>query len=284
LFEWKKLSSDEKELYLNPKKSVPDHPIYQKNATKSAYEFRTTYNKKHINITYGKRVNQKLDIFIPSNANKKSPVQLYFHGGYWIGRDKFDHSHIAGPAITNNIIHVSVNYDLCPRVTLDIIVKETFECLEWIIQNISKYGGDTHNINLVGHSAGAHLVAMALTKSYSINSFINSAVLISGIYQPQITRDISINDIINISEKTINLTDVYKHSLIHNTNFLVITGDEEPEAWKLLSKNYCKWLKNKGINFEYFNAINLNHFSIVRDLSNQNTSLSKKVLKMCNKL
>ena len=157
-------------------------------------------------------------------------------------------------------------------------------------QNLNKitfhlfYALYTHNINLVGHSAGAHLVAMALTKSYSINSFINSAVLISGIYQPQITRDISINDIINISEKTINLTDVYKHSLIHNTNFLVITGDEEPEAWKLLSKNYCKWLKNKGINFEYFNAINLNHFSIVRDLSNQNTSLSKKVLKMCNKL
>ena len=139
MYEWEKLNSSEKELYLNPRKSVPNHAAFQKLATKSAAEFRDNYYPKHINIAYGKRPNQKLDIFLPKNCHN-SPVQLYFHGGYWIGRDKSDHSHLALPAVNKNIIHVSVNYDLAPNVTIDIIVEETIECIIWVVQNIKKYG------------------------------------------------------------------------------------------------------------------------------------------------
>jgi len=283
LNEWEKLNSEEKELYLNPKKSVPDHQIYQGIATKSASKFREKYKKKHINLSYGNRPNQKLDIFLPDN-NNNCPVQIYYHGGYWIGRDKYDHSHIAIPAIKNNIIHVSVNYDLSPNVTIDVIVEEAYESIMWIINNISNFGGNVNNINLVGHSAGAHLAAMALTKNYNKINFINSATLISGIYQPQITKYISINKIINISNETINLTDVYKHPIIHKTNFLLVVGDEEPRSWKMLTEDYGNWLKNKNIPFIFYNAIKLNHFLIVRDLANPNSDLSKQVFKMCIKI
>ena len=63
MYEWQKLNSEEKELYLNPKKSVPDHQIYQKSATNSASKFREICKKKHLNLSYGNRPNQKLDIF-----------------------------------------------------------------------------------------------------------------------------------------------------------------------------------------------------------------------------
>ena len=280
MYEWKKLNSNEKELYLNPRKSVPDHASYQNLATKEATKFRDLYEKKYINISYGKRPNQKLDIFLPENHNN-CPVQLYFHGGYWIGRDKYDHSHIALPAVKNNIIHISVNYDLAPNVTIDVIVEETVECILWVIKNITKYGGNNKNINLVGHSAGAHLIAMALTREYSAKNLINSATLISGIYQPQITKYISLNNIIKISDKTIQLTDVYKHQILQNTKFLLIVGDQEPNPWKELTITYSKWLTNKNISFNFYNAINLNHFSIVKDLATPKSSLSKKVIKMC---
>ena len=283
MYEWQKLNSEEKELYLNPKKSVPDHQIYQKSATNSASKFREICKKKHLNLSYGNRPNQKLDIFLPDNNNNNCPVQIYYHGGYWIGRDKYDHSHIASPAIRNNIIHVSINYDLSPNVTIDIIVQETYESIIWVIKNIINFGGNPNNINLVGHSAGAHLVAMALTKNYNKTGYINSASLISGIYQPQITKYISINNIINISNETVSLTDVYLFPIANKTNFLLIVGDEEPDPWKKLTEDYCYWLKNKNIPFIFYNAIKLNHFTIVRDLANPNSDLAKKVLKMCKK-
>ena len=283
MYNWQKLSLEEKELSLNPKKAVIEHPKLQAIATSSAKKFRDAHPNKYLDITYGKRVNQKLDILLPKTINN-NPVQLYFHGGYWIARDKFDHSHLAKPAINNNIIHVSVNYDLSPNVTLDIIVEETYECLEWIIKNINDYGGNPNNINLVGHSAGAHLVAMALTRNYSLNSFIKSAILISGIYQPQITQYLSISKKIKLNKDIIKLTDVYNNIIIQKTNILIVVGDDEPNPWKRLSIDFSEWLKKNKISFKFYNAIHLNHFTIVKALSDDKSSLSKKVTNMSVKI
>ena len=283
MYNWQKLSLEEKELSLNPKKAVIEHPKLQAIATSSAKKFRDAHPNKYLDISYGKRVNQKLDIFLPKTINN-NPVQLYFHGGYWIARDKFDHSHLAKPAINNNIIHVSVNYDLSPNVTLDIIVEETYECLEWIIKNIRDYGGNPNNINLVGHSAGAHLVAMALTRNYSLNSFIKSAILISGIYQPQITQYLSISKKIKLNKNIIKLTDVYNNNIVQKTNILIVVGNDEPNAWKRLSIDFSEWLKKNKISFKFYNAIHLNHFTIVKALSEDKSSLAKKVTNMSVKL
>ena len=283
MYNWQKLSLEEKELSLNPKKAVIEHPKLQAIATSSAKKFRDAHPNKYLDISYGKRVNQKLDIFLPKTINN-NPVQLYFHGGYWIARDKFDHSHLAKPAINNNIIHVSVNYDLSPNVTLDIIVEETYECLEWIIKNIRDYGGNPNNINLVGHSAGAHLVAMALTRNYSLNSFIKSAILISGIYQPQITQYLSISKKIKLNKNIIKLTDVYNNNILQKTNILIVVGDDEPNPWKRLSIDFSEWLKKNKISFKFYNAIHLNHFTIVKALSDDKSSLSKKVTNMSVKI
>ena len=283
MYNWQKLSLKEKELSLNPKKAVIEHPKLQAIATSSAKKFRDAHPNKYLDITYGKRVNQKLDIFLPKTINN-NPVQLYFHGGYWIARDKFDHSHLAKPAINNNIIHVSVNYDLSPNVTLDIIVEETYECLEWIIKNIRDYGGNPNNINLVGHSAGAHLVAMALTRNYSLNSFIKSAILISGIYQPQITQYLSISKKIKLNKNIIKLTDVYNNNIVQKTNILIVVGNDEPNPWKRLSIDFSEWLKKNKTSFKFYNAIHLNHFTIVKALSEDKSSLAKRVTNMSVKI
>lgn len=283
MYNWQKLSLKEKELSLNPKKAVIEHPKLQAIATSSAKKFRDAHPNKYLDITYGKRVNQKLDIFLPKTINN-NPVQLYFHGGYWIARDKFDHSHLAKPAINNNIIHVSVNYDLSPNVTLDIIVEETYECLEWIIKNIRDYGGNPNNINLVGHSAGAHLVAMALTRNYSLNSFIKSAILISGIYQPQITQYLSISKKIKLNKNIIKLTDVYNNNILQKTNILIVVGNDEPNPWKRLSIDFSEWLKKNKTSFKFYNAIHLNHFTIVKALSEDKSSLAKRVTNMSVKI
>ncbi len=284
MLSWKKLSAKNKENYLNPKKAVIDHPKLQLLATKKAEQYREKYKYSYINIPYGRRKKQKLDIFVPKNF-KNCAVQVYFHGGYWIARDKFDHSHLAKPAVENKIIHVSVNYDLCPEVTLNIIVKEAQECVEWIFKNIKTYGGNPNNINLVGHSAGAHLVAMILTKKYTKlpSNIIKSAVLISGIYQPEITRYISINSIIKLSKKNAEKTNVYNYNIINKTKALVVVGSLEPAAWISLSKNILKWLDLNKVEYNFLLAKNLNHFTIIRELSIKNSKIAKKVIAMIEK-
>ncbi len=284
MLSWKNLNKIEKEKYLNPKASVKEHPQLQKKATYEAKKFRETYSKSYLDVSYGNSKKQKLDIFIPSNM-KNCPVQVYYHGGYWIARDKYDHSHLAKPAVKNNIIHVSVNYGLCPDVKLDVIVKQAQESINWIYKNINKYGGDKNKINLVGHSAGAHLVAMILTKKYNNlpPKFINSAILISGIYQPEITKYISINSIIGIDKKTSEITNVYNYKIKNKSKVLVIVGEKEPKAWIKLSKDITKWLSQNDIKYNFLLAKNLNHFTMVKALSKVKSEVSKATIAMIEK-
>ena len=67
--QWKKLSLEEKELFLNPKKNVIEHPKLQAIATSSAKKFRDGHSNKYLDIPYGNRPNQKLDIFLPKNID-----------------------------------------------------------------------------------------------------------------------------------------------------------------------------------------------------------------------
>ncbi len=277
---WLTMTEVERELAYNPKKAVANHEIFQNLATKSAAHFRKKIKNKFLNISYGNRKKEKLDIFVPNNPHK-CPVQVYFHGGYWISRDKYDHSHLAEPSIKNNIIHISVNYDLCPDVTLDIIVEEAIEAIKWINNNISKYGGDKNNINLIGHSAGAHLVAMALTKNIvKKESFIKSATLISGIYSPEITMYLSVNEKIKITDRVSRVTNVLNYKLAIKTKILVIVGEHEPKEWKELSVEYINWLKKNGVITKLYVAKALNHFTIVKSLSNPRSILTKKIFSM----
>lgn len=278
---WKKLNHKEKEAYLNPKASVKGYLNLQKLATKEAKIYRETHKNSYLNVEYGKSDKQKLDIFIPIDA-KNCSVQVYFHGGYWIGRDKYDHSHLAKPAINNNIIHVSVNYDLCPNVKLDVIVRQAQKSISWIYKNINRYGGNRNKINLVGHSAGAHLVAMILTKKYKSISdkFINSATLISGIFQPEITQYISINSIIKLDKETSKITNVYNYKINNKTKVLVIVGENEPDPWINLSKDITKWLSQNNIKYNFLLAKNLNHFTMVKALARINSEVSKSTIAM----
>jgi hypothetical protein len=102
----------------------------------------------------------------------------------------------------------------------------------------------------------------------------------SGIYQPQITKYLSINKKIHIDKNIIKLTDVYKSSIVQKTNILIVVGSDEPNAWKKLSIDFSEWLQKHNISFKFYNAIHLNHFTLVKALSNYKSTLSKKIINM----
>ena len=280
MHKWIQMSELDRELAYNPKKAVIDHEKFQNLATNNALNFREKTKNKFLEISYGKGIKQKLDIFVPNNPSN-CPVQVYFHGGYWVSRDKFDHSHLAKPSLKNKIIHVSVNYDLCPDVSLSRIVEETTEAIEWIFHNIDLYGGDKNNLNLVGHSAGAHLIAMSLTRNFTIkNSFIHSAALISGIFQPEITMYLSVNKKIRLTDNLAQITNVFNYKLATKTKFFVIVGEYEPKEWRELSIEYISWLKRNNVETKLYIAKGLNHFTIVKSLSDPKSILSNKLINL----
>ena len=102
----------------------------------------------------------KLDIYSFANA-KNAPVMIYVHGGAWTRGSRSQVSAKPDHFGALGFVFVSVDYRLVPKVKIEDQLEDIDHALGWISQNIGKYGGNSDNLHLMGHSAGAHLVAMS---------------------------------------------------------------------------------------------------------------------------
>lgn len=139
---------------------------------------------------YGDDPLQRLDIHHlkkPHN-DKKRPVIFFVHGGGWTTEDKNNTRFYALDWINRGYTVVSVNYRLAPNVKHPLQIDDCALALKWVIDNIKDYGGDPNNIALIGHSAGAHLIALLVTdrkwqKKYDIDiKKVKCWIPVSGIY------------------------------------------------------------------------------------------------------
>ena len=108
---------------------------------------------------------QDLKIYIPDAAGPL-PVVVYFHGGGFIagGLSVADEP---SRAVANDagVIVVAVSYRLAPEHTFPAATDDTFAALEWVAQNIQRYGGDASRMAVMGDSAGGNLAAVAAIRA-----------------------------------------------------------------------------------------------------------------------
>lgn len=113
-------------------------------------------------IAYGKDPLQVLDLWLPKASKAKAPLVLYVHGGGWkrgskdsaTGRAKPVHYPAQGYAF------VSINYRLVPAATVEQQAADVAGALAALLSRADALGIDRTKVVLMGHSAGAHLVAL----------------------------------------------------------------------------------------------------------------------------
>ena len=120
-------------------------------------------------VSYGTESMQKLDIYSASNKSNDStsatPVVIWVHGGGWRNGDKDNRSgsNLCQTWAKEGITMVNLNYRLTPDVVHPAHVQDVAAGIAWVHKNIAQYGGNPKQIFLLGHSAGAHLVALVAT-------------------------------------------------------------------------------------------------------------------------
>ena len=277
--DWRNFTSNEIEKNFNPRIAVPDFATYIEEAQKKANLARKNLPGK-LDVDYGNHPMQKLDVFGLEHLNN-APVHVFIHGGYWRALDKSDHSHLAIPFVNNNCLYFTLNYGLCPNVKLTEINNQIHSAIKWIYKNCHKYGGDPQNINISGHSVGAHLCAMLLNTKWENNNFpydiIKSAYLISGIFEPEVVLKLSLNEEIGLDEQEVASNTPIPTSKVNSKIFLS-AGDIEPPGWIEQTKIYTRKLKEKGnaVNFQILKKEN--HFSILNVLSDSNNKFTKEMI------
>ena len=135
---------------------------------------------------YGADAKQRLDLVKPAGV-AKTPVLLFVHGGGWSIGDK---AHAAPDkarwANGKGWAFASANYRLVPQATVESQATDVASAIAWLRANAEREGLDPDRIVLIGHSAGAHLVALVgtnptyLSKAGVPMSAIKGVVLLDG--------------------------------------------------------------------------------------------------------
>jgi acetyl esterase/lipase len=118
----------------------------------------------HVEFGYGANPAQRLDFWRGARA-QPAPLILFVHGGGWSRGDKrtatapgtVEHFHHLGYAFA------SMNYRLVPTATVEEQAADVALALAWLRQHANALGIDASRVVLMGHSAGAHLVALVGT-------------------------------------------------------------------------------------------------------------------------
>ncbi|MDR6533793.1 acetyl esterase/lipase [Caulobacter rhizosphaerae] len=115
---------------------------------------------------YGTDAAQRLDVYIPPGA-RNAPILIMVHGGAWMVGDKANTGSVENKLkhwLTRGWIVVSVNYRMLPYAMAYEQAEDVAEAVQWAQGYAEDWGGDPGKIILMGHSAGAHLVALVSSK------------------------------------------------------------------------------------------------------------------------
>lgn len=91
---------------------------------------------------------------------EEAPMVLYVHGGGWNIGDKSRVNDLPRWAARHGFLLASANYRLTPEVNARGCAEDVAAAAAWMLANGAEHGGDPKRLFLLGHSAGAHLVAL----------------------------------------------------------------------------------------------------------------------------
>jgi len=91
---------------------------------------------------------------------------VFVHGGGWQGGDKAEGEDIGAKpelARAQDWVLISVNYRLAPAATWPTFDDDVARAVVWVRRHVAAFGGDPQRLVLMGHSAGATMVASVAT-------------------------------------------------------------------------------------------------------------------------
>ena len=156
--DWRGMSQQDRDLGLNNGVAVAGSGDMVAGWERRSAEMRAQYSD-HLDLRYGPRERNRIDFF---KAAEKGPTLLFIHGGYWQMRAKEVFAIFAGGPMAHGINVAMIGYTLAPDATLDEIVAEIHQGLDFLAEELPALGGDPSRIVVSGWSAGGHLTSMAL--------------------------------------------------------------------------------------------------------------------------
>ncbi|MCR4268108.1 alpha/beta hydrolase [Nitratireductor sp. ZSWI3] len=203
----------------------------------------------------------------------RAPVVVYAHGGGWVKGSRKKVYSMPEWLTARGYVLVAIDYRKVPATTIDGQVDDLVAAISWVRLNISRYGGDPGRIVLMGHSAGAHLVAMAAARD------------VAGSVRGVIPNDVQAYDMVAYAGMRGSLGYPYINAFGSNPRdwvrwspvtyarqrsgfppHLFLHSGSNGERRRALTNGYANLLRSRGTRVSVFDGGRYTHGSIARKL------------------
>ncbi|VVE43863.1 alpha/beta hydrolase [Pandoraea anhela] len=118
-------------------------------------------------VAYGASERQRLDVYLPLPQGATHvgtmPVVVFIYGGSWQNGDRADYRFVGEALASRGFMVIVPDYRTYPEVTFPAFVDDAALAVRWARRHASEYGADPAQLFLMGHSAGAQIVALLAT-------------------------------------------------------------------------------------------------------------------------
>ena len=144
-----------------------------------------------------------LNLWTPGLDDKKRPVIVWFHGGGFESGSAIEHEAYEGENMAKcaDVVSISVNHRLNVLGYLDFSefgeeyedsgnngTNDMIMSLQWVRDNVAKFGGDPDNVTIFGQSGGGMKVT-TLLQTPAADGLFHKGMVMSGVIDPFVMGD-----------------------------------------------------------------------------------------------
>lgn len=231
--------------------------------------------------------NHLLDLYIPQDISDFD-VLIFVHGGAWKIGDKSMFFNIGKTLAQEGIGTAIINHRLSPQVMHPEHILDVARATQWILSSISGYGGNNEEVYLMGHSSGAHLVALLtldttyMKRSDTLHS-LRGTICISGIYDIPSFMETSFGRTLILpafgSDAHVwNEASPIRHITQEIPPFLLMFTEKDPRILKKQTILFRNALKT----CEFYEIPGKNHFNSIFDFGKEEDRTTEYILSFIN--
>lgn len=174
----------------------------------------------------------EIEVYLPTKSEKPTPAVLICPGGaYWIVAMDHEGRDVAKWFASNGMAGIVLRYRTLAKGNHTYPLEDAEKAMSMIKEKATEWNIDTHNIGVIGSSAGGHLAASLCNLAKDENR-PNFAIL----YYPVISFD---DEITHMGSKKNLLGDKYLNDpeLVNRYSLEKQVNDKTPKTLLLLSEN-----------------------------------------------
>jgi arylformamidase len=261
--------------------SVPDFTAYARHYTDESKLARHRL-RCELDLRYGPTRDEHLDLFPGARG---APVLLFFHGGYWRILSSKEFSCVASGPAAAGVSVLNVNYSLCPKVTLDEIVRQCRASVMWAWRHAGEFGADRERIYVSGHSAGGHIAGMLLATDWEGEyglpaDVIKGAVSVSGLFDQRPFRYSWLQPALQLTADQIERCSPQFHVRRSPASLLLTRGASESAEFARQSQHYLDAWTLAGNRGELWAQPGCNHFTAIYGFEDPKSELCRRLFRL----